>query len=432
MRRDQSTISGFLLVLCLLGIVGVFLPWLDFMGTKKVGIEGDGVFCLLLLVFPLIASIIGIATKRFSRGSATAVFIVSGLSATIVFSKLGLACDATSRIGLEVLKVYGSGFWLTLLGSVLTFFIGLVVALIPDTPHGSITENASPADGKVSALPAPKESTKKCPECAETVQAEARICRFCSYRFATPDTSLANTEARQPDVGGTGQASAHEPHAIMEESWNAPRDIEQPPSQPIAGDQTSGTPLFQRYRQERSGFPLAILIVLVVGGIATLTWWLVAGRRSERTSTSQVDRSSPGQTKEMGDASRAKLTTGYCTSASQCPEDYISTLPYLEAFCARTLKHEDIELLRSDATKGRISPQSLLMLFNAYGAFYGFDFKRETWLNAFFYGSGEWLPAQCRMMIRSFGRPEDIPPQMAADRDALRTIWQDAGKRGKR
>ncbi|WP_415576585.1 zinc ribbon domain-containing protein [Gluconobacter japonicus] len=32
----------------------------------------------------------------------------------------------------------------------------------------------------------PALNTKKCPQCAETVQADARICRFCRYDFENP------------------------------------------------------------------------------------------------------------------------------------------------------------------------------------------------------------------------------------------------------
>jgi hypothetical protein len=32
----------------------------------------------------------------------------------------------------------------------------------------------------------PREALKKCPDCAEEVKAEARVCRFCGYNFLIP------------------------------------------------------------------------------------------------------------------------------------------------------------------------------------------------------------------------------------------------------
>jgi hypothetical protein len=40
--------------------------------------------------------------------------------------------------------------------------------------------------------------TKTCPECAETVLAEARVCKHCGYRFAPPAGSEAPEAARDP------------------------------------------------------------------------------------------------------------------------------------------------------------------------------------------------------------------------------------------
>lgn len=48
-----------------------------------------------------------------------------------------------------------------------------------DSPQDSLLERWS-----LSNLFARRRKTKRCPDCAESVDAEARVCRFCGYRFA--------------------------------------------------------------------------------------------------------------------------------------------------------------------------------------------------------------------------------------------------------
>ena len=58
----------------------------------------------------------------------------------------------------------------------------LVAALAP-VPVQAGTE-AAPAPASAPATPFPAGvATKDCPDCAETVLAEARICKHCRYRF---------------------------------------------------------------------------------------------------------------------------------------------------------------------------------------------------------------------------------------------------------
>ncbi len=54
------------------------------------------------------------------------------------------------------------------------------------------------ADAKAGPSPnAGDADTKACPDCAETVQAAARICRFCRYEFFP-------VEARKPQAPASG------------------------------------------------------------------------------------------------------------------------------------------------------------------------------------------------------------------------------------
>jgi predicted Zn-ribbon and HTH transcriptional regulator len=50
--------------------------------------------------------------------------------------------------------------------------------------------------------------TKKCPDCAEQVLAEARKCRFCGYEFS--QHSIQQAKASNDAAAGCGIASVYE------------------------------------------------------------------------------------------------------------------------------------------------------------------------------------------------------------------------------
>lgn len=84
-------------------------------------------------------------------------------------------------------------------------------------PPMHTSQNTSPA--------AANGDLKKCPDCAEMVKAEARICRFCRYRFAdppqdspaTPDPPLVTASA--PTSGGHQIAPAPSESRAGELAW---------------------------------------------------------------------------------------------------------------------------------------------------------------------------------------------------------------------
>ncbi|MCB9737616.1 MAG: hypothetical protein H6745_33970 [Deltaproteobacteria bacterium] len=123
-----------------------------------------------------------------------------------------------------------------------------------------------------------------------------------------------------------------------------------------------------------------------------------------------------------------------CPGYDTCPRSYRDCAPYLERFCAGTLDRHQLAAMRAAAAS---APELQLWgdrdcfvaMMNVPGASYGYAFETERWLDAFFYGSGEWLPPSCRALVRAHDSPATVPPELLRLRDAVKPIWQLSKKR---
>ena len=94
-------------------------------------------------------------------------------------------------------------------------------------------------------------------------------------------------------------------------------------------------------------------------------------------------------------------------------------------FCRGNTTESDLTALDNLAQRRTISARALVAIFNLYGAFYGYEFKSELWLNDLYYGAGmNALPASCRAKVRAYASAHEIPMHFGKTRDRVQQIWK--------
>lgn len=171
---------GLALVGAALMVTGVFLPHVESQQFLRVADNtliqsGDGWIFIGLAVF--IALAVYAAVRRRRRTMAVLILAAIGIAAAIYDGtgdrvRLGsLNPGAASALGIQATEQAspGTGIYAVGAGSGLAALGGLLLAGI--------------AFGGARGIPA--RTTKQCPECAETVLSDARVCKHCSFRFET-------------------------------------------------------------------------------------------------------------------------------------------------------------------------------------------------------------------------------------------------------
>ncbi len=172
---------------------------------------------------------------------------------------------------------------------------------------------------------------------------------------------------------------------------------------------------------------------LVVGGVA-LAVAVVAGVLIAATRETTSKDSSPASAVEVpsGSADKGAGTlrpadsgggSGVVAEDPFAEHDFLTG--FVDRFCRGAVSESDLATLESLARDGAVSVRALIALFNVYGAFYGYEFKSELWLNDLYYGAGAThLPASCRALVRTYRTEGEVPGHLESVRDRVKRIWR--------
>jgi hypothetical protein len=159
-------------------VISAFLPLVEPTGTfrrvaENTPIEHSGGWMLVALAFAIAAS-----GRRVSQGRWKEGWVPIALCVTAA----GLIVLNSSNKGLRTLYPVGPD------GNPITTQPG-IVANIGMAIYVAGAGIAAAFVGSVMLLRSRQAKTKKCPVCAETVLADAKVCKRCRYRFASAASS---------------------------------------------------------------------------------------------------------------------------------------------------------------------------------------------------------------------------------------------------
>ena len=163
-------------VSALIFALGAFIPIasVELFGTKMSTAMTDSTDWILVVL----TALLGIAAFWLSEDIS--VDVCAATAGFIAYGKLNKFFDEDMEQASQFINKEG-GFYCLLIGAVLLIIFGIVSWFIKDTPK---------------ARKKKKEDTRKCPFCAETIKADALLCRFCGSKLE-PVTTEAEPEPEE-------------------------------------------------------------------------------------------------------------------------------------------------------------------------------------------------------------------------------------------
>lgn len=163
-------------VSALIFALGAFIPIasVELFGTKMSTAMTDSTDWILVVLTALLG------TAAFWLSEDISVDICAATAGFIAYGKLNRFFDDSMEQASQFITKEG-GFYCLLIGAVLLIIFGIVSWFIKDTPK---------------ARKKKKEPTRKCPFCAETIKADALLCRFCGSKLE-PVTTEAEPEPEE-------------------------------------------------------------------------------------------------------------------------------------------------------------------------------------------------------------------------------------------
>lgn len=150
-------------VSALIFALGAFIPIasVELFGTKMSTAMTDITDWILVVL----TALLGIAAFWLSEDIS--VDVCAATAGLIAYGKLNRFFDDSMEQASQFITKEG-GFYCLLIGAVLLIIFGIVSWFIKDTPKAKKKK---------------KEDTRKCPFCAETIKADALLCRFCGSKL---------------------------------------------------------------------------------------------------------------------------------------------------------------------------------------------------------------------------------------------------------